>query len=316
LKSNDLWSDPQKACRRLLKLKKAHYVLYYELAPTGNVHPGILRTFIRMNAVRNLLINEGAKVSSLLRINDRYILKSIKYPPNISKYIDNQLKDAPSPVEGFRNFFEWSKTDIENVIKLFDIKIDTTYLVSEMYKSEKFKKLIEKVILKKKKILEILSESQKSEPQIFHPICSNCKKMYHLTVSELNSRGEGRYICKNCGNQSKFSVYKNPGLLAFKIETALTWKFFNISMDFHGLNHVEAVKCSKKIFKELFDSEPPLSYVVNLTLGRDHKMASKSHCNFKPITKMSIAQREELLNILSSTPDQELLSLPKRLLSK
>lgn len=308
--SEFFWTSPEKAYKVLADLKKPNYILRYELAPTGLVHPGILRTLIRLNTLRNLLVKGGLNVISVLRLNDRYVLKSSPYLSNSSPHINSQLKNVPSPEPGFSSYFDWSKADIQKSIEMYGITIDKVLLVSDMYQSNKFKKLIKKVLLKKTEVLRIISDSQDVPPRIFHPLCTNCQKMYYDQVSDISLSGEAEYHCKNCGHESKFSVYDNQGLLAFKIETALTWNFLGITMDFHGLNHIKAVECSAKIYTLLFHRRPPLSYVVNLTIGDNHKVVHKSLYNFIPVTKLSMAQKEKLKGILSKTPDHRLLDLP------
>jgi lysyl-tRNA synthetase class I len=308
-----IWTNPEKAYSVLVDLNRPAYVLYYELAPTGLVHSGILRTLIRLNTLRNLLIERGLNVVSVLRLNDRYVLKSSRHLLNPSPHINSQLINVPSPEPSFSSYFDWSKADIQKAIKMFGITIDKFLLVSGMYQSNEFKGLIKEVLLKKTEVLRIISDSQKAPTSIFHPLCTNCQKMYYDEVSDISLNGKGEYVCKNCGHKSQFSVYENQGLLAFKIEIALTWKFLGVSMDFHGLNHVGATECAEKIYTLLFRMSPPLSYVVNLTIGADHKVVRKSLGNFIPVTGLSIAQKEKLKKILSNISDRRLLVLPDTL---
>lgn len=304
------WLSPSDAIDILSKKEKTSFVLYYELAPTGYVHAGIIRTMLHLEKIKSELIKKGFNVSSMLRINDRYVLKSKNYIDKSRFYFNTPLLYTPSPVSKYSNFLEWGISEIFSSMEKFELKFDKIFFVSEMYESKGFKDLVDIFYLKKDKVTKYLGGGQNKIKPLFHPLCEKCKKIYYAETSLINQFMNGKYICKYCGCESTYLIHENKGLISFKIETALTWKYINADIDFHGTNHEDVAKFSEKIYEILFNDSPPLLYEINVTLGNDKKMLSKSKKKFLPFNKFDNSKLKNLKELLVRTDNKKLLQLP------
>lgn len=289
--------------------------IYYELAPTGLVHLGILRTMLRMNEIRHLLIQEGLNPKTILRINDRYVFHQNLNLQDANSFEGVKLGHIHSPSSKYENFLEWSVDDIKKVIDIFDIKIDRLFYIDDLYKSPKFQELIWSSFDQRNFIEKIIRMSAKKPKDFFHPACDGCGRMYFTSLNIV--KNICKYSCSFCGYNGNISPDINGGLVTFKWETALTWKYCNIHVDIHGANHQRAAITSLRIFTELFNSHPPSFYELNLTLGNDGKAMSKSKANFIPVSKLAkMYGVKKVKDFLKGADDKILLKESKLLMSK
>jgi len=305
-----LWTTPRKAAEELAGSQKSDFILFYELAPTGLVHAGLLRTLLRVHEVKTELARLGMRARFILGLSDRAALKTTRYLPNPEPYIGCQLRDIPSPEPAAKSYFDWSRADILRAIDEYEIEVDDFLYDDAFYCSAEFRKLTKQALLKKQEIVRTLALSQKTAPYLFQPICSNCGKMYQCVVSEINVCGEGNYNCQNCGFESTFSIYNNRGLLSFKLELAVKWEWLKVDMHFTGIDHLPAVQSGKMVGEVIFHSSRVNFYFLNLTVQDARGVMHKSLGNFSPITRLSVANRRELRERLLKTPDHLLLKLP------
>ena len=281
-------------------------ILYYELAPTGLVHLGVLRSLLRIKELKEYFNNRGNDIKLILRINDRYVSKNNKNLKDSSKYEGVQLRNVPSPEAGFSSFLDWSLNDIYHIIETYDIAFDQILFVDDMYKSKQFQQLIWDTVRRYNELEKIIGESIKQYPQLLHPLCNKCMRMYGTNIVKDND--VYLYHCTYCNNDGKINSHINDGLISFKWETALTWKFLNVSIDTHGLNHLNAAEVSKKIYQELFDIEAPQFFTINLTMGDRNSIVSKSQANFVPVSLLTRNYgKEYIIEKLAKVNDKTLL---------
>lgn len=307
--ARNLWRTPQEAADTLANSGKTEFILFYELAATGLVHAGILRTLLRIDSVRAELVKRGLKARFVFGLSDRAALKSTNYLDKPRPFLGRQLKDVPSPEPTAESYFDWSCLDIRKTVSDYDIRVDEFLSDDAFYQSERYRSLTREALLKKREVIETLAKFQK-EPRLFQPLCSNCRKMYCCAVSDITPDGEGWYHCHNCEFSSAFSIYTNGGLLSFKLELAIKWEWLGVDMHFTGIDHLPAIQSSREVSAVLFRERPIHFYLLNLTSQGEGGVMHKSLRNFTPVTHLSAAEKRELRRRLISTPDRSQLKLP------
>lgn len=305
-----LWATPRRAAEVIAGTGKREFILFYELAPTGLVHAGLLRTLLRAHQVKMELTRSDLRARFILGLSDRAALKASNYLPNPEPYLGCQLKNVPSPEPTARSYFDWSCSDILRAVDEYEISVDDFLYDDTFYCSAEYRRLTAEVLLMKCEVVRALARSQRTAPRIFQPVCSNCGKMYRSVVSDIGPDGEGWYRCHNCGFESGFSIYSNGGLLSFKLELAVKWNWLKVDLHFTGVDHFPAVQSGKMVSEIVFHSAKTNFYFLNLTIQGNRGVVHKSLGNFSRVTGLPAGARCELREKLLRTPDHLLLKLP------
>lgn len=308
-----LWCDSSGLSARRVPSVGGRYVIFYELAPTGMVHVGVLRTLIRMKQLRTALLESGEQVVSILRVNDRAALRCADSHSHSHDYRGFPLTRVPSPIPGHESYYHWSVADILRVLDLYSIPFDRVCTMTDVCEIDAFRQGVSLALQRLDEVLDRVSDSQRVPPEFFRPSCDSCGRTYYAKVLTLDSSGCGMYVCSVCGYEGTFSVFENRGLITFKIEMALTWKALDVSFDCHGVNHYEAVNTSRTMYRALGFGEPPGTCMVNITLGPDGKMVSKSRGNSKAVSQMTDEERGVVEALIERTPVHRPLVLPPSL---
>ncbi|HHT9106173.1 MAG TPA: hypothetical protein ACFYD7_09905 [Candidatus Wujingus californicus] len=296
-----------------MKRAKSQCILYYEFAPTGLLHAGILRTMLRVEKTRSLAIQKGLAVKAILGIGDRTALKKQLHFPNFEKHINSQLVDIPNPVTNIGTYYDYFCEDIYRTVKKYNIHFDQYIRIGELYESDTLRDVLDKIFGQQSNILSILANSQRNPPTIFFPKCEKCGKMYYSRVQSFDQDGQSKYVCNNCNYNGICSILKNRGAFTFKLEMAIIWRLLGVDFQFAGQDHYEAIMVAQKIYNILFGNLQVIPYIVNLTITDGKNVARKSLGNFRPVSNLNPLESEKLLYLLERTPDKRLLILPKSL---
>ncbi|GAG62300.1 unnamed protein product [marine sediment metagenome] len=310
--NNEMWSTPKEIEQILISESKKKAVLFYEFAPTGKLHAGILRTLIRMNDVLEYLDSMDINTTSILSIADQVALKEQNHFPNFNQFKNRQLNKIPNPITGKGSYSDYFLDDIKKTIKYFKIKIDRYENVSKYYSKKMLYSFVPLIYKKQDEIIFILSKYQKSRPALFHPKCEKCGLLYQGTIYRINSLGCSDFKCTNCGYSSLISIINNVGIFPFKLETAIKWKLLNVDVQFVGIDHKDAIKASIELYENLFGKCNIIPYFLNLTISEGNEVVRKSLGNYKPVTTFNEQERQELRELLKKTKDGLLLRLPQK----
>ncbi len=299
------WSDPE-ALAHLIP-RPSQVILCYELAPTGRIHAGIVRTLLYADTLRNLLAQTGSSSRLIIRVNDR---AGNKERPSSSTGAGASLA-ASMPAKGGigTSALEQLLTELSTCAAHFGVQIDQVDLVSTVYANERFRGLARKLIGQAAAIRNALSRCQTTSVVLFRPLCAVCRCMYSAELPAASWDGHGTYNCLRCSHSGSFSAESSEGLFAFKLESALMWEYYRADVDLHGQDHVEAFQTSSAI-TTLMSWHVPLAGRVNLTFNTDGQKLSKSRDNFVPIVELDSTVRRTLKELIWKAPWRAPLHLP------
>lgn len=298
------WNSPESLVH--LIRRATQIVLCYELAPTGRIHPGIVRTLLYADTLRKLLEADGCASRLVVRVNDR---AGSKDRPSSSEL--GVVLAGPLPAKGVSGVsaLEQLLKELSACSRHFGVHIDQIDLVSKLYASDTFRRLTREVIKNAAAVRHLLSKYQTTPPVLFRPLCAACRHMYSADLPTNSLDGCGTYRCRRCGYVGTFSAEESDGLFAFKLESALMWEYYQADVDLHGQDHIEAFESSCAI-ATLLSWRVPFAGRVNLTFNSAGKKLSKSRDNFVPVVELDFLLQGALKDLVSKTPWREPLHLP------
>lgn len=299
------WPTP--ACLARSLPREDCNVVCYELAPTGRVHAGIVRTLLYAEKLRRELAAMGKTGRMVLRVNDRAAEKGTG-----DKTVgDGAALAAFLPARGVpaRSALEQLLEELEVCSKRFGTAIDHVEFVSTVYTNPRFRTLLSRCLTRANDIRQQLARHQASDVVLFRPLCARCRRMYCAVVTGEASSGRGVYVCRKCGYSELFDAGLSEGLLAFKLESAVMWEYFHAEVDLHGQDHIEAYEASAALATTL-GLRRPLAGRVNLTFNSQSQKVSKSDNNFVPVVDLDQRQTAELRRLILATPWSRPLRLP------
>lgn len=287
------WPKPSDLVSALLP-KNDRVVLSYELAPTGRVHAGIVRTLLYADSIRQEFKAAGCSTDFILRINDVAAEKSLKTDQNPNGAgIAARMRDRDNPEI---TAMERLQMDLGDTLAAFNIDVSRIERVSDIYLNPRFHSILEAIAHQAPRVRAILTRDISKEATLFHPVCANCSRLYGASLETGFAALSGSYRCRNCNFEGVFDARTSRGLLAFKVESAAMWSYLEADIDLHGQDHIEAYETSVKIAAQL-STRIAIPGRVNLTFNSMGEKVSKSRNNFVPVTELG-RKRQDLLRTM------------------
>ncbi len=297
------WAD--KIAKEIISSKK--YKPYWVddmTTPSGYAHIGSIRGPLIHDLIYKALKNSGEKAVSTYVFNDFDPIDGLpkELLKDFSKYLGFSLREAPSPVNGYKSFGEYFSEDFKKV--LVRLGIEAKFLSSyDLYKEGKFDGVIKIALDNAEKIQEIyhkVSGSEKKEKGWlpFQVVCENCKKLgttlvYAWDEKEVSYKCEPNLVswAKGCGHEGKISPYGGTGKLPWKVDWSAHWKVIGVTVEGAGKDHASAggsYDIAMAICKDIFDYPKPFKLPYEWFVVGGKKMSSSKGVGFKAhdITKI------------------------------
>lgn len=213
----------------------------------------------------------------------------------MSEYLGFPLRNAPSPVEGFKSFGEYFAQDFKKVLDSLDI--EALYLSSyDMYKEGKFDEVIKIALDNAEKIQDIyerVSGSKKREIGWLplQVICENCGKLGTTRVYEWDGE-KVSYKCERelvkwatgCSNEGKISPFGGNGKLPWRVDWPAHWKVLGVTIEGAGKDHTSAggsLDTAIALCEEVFNYPKPFSPQYEFVLIGGKKMSTSKGLGLK-----------------------------------
>lgn len=299
------WPKPSQLASALLCYDRP--TLGLELAPSGRVHPGIVRTLLYAKAVQDCLASHDKQADILIRVND---LAAIRDGERGARALGRPLiMDATTAIG--QDPLQQLLADLDCCQATFSIRISRIVRSSECYDDQAFRSLLVKSLAQAPTIEEVLRRRQRHPGPLFTPLCTACRHLYSVDLLPADA-GHGWYRCRNCGAEGGYDVATSAGLVGFKLESALIWRYLDISADVHGQDHVEAYDVAAELSRVIHGA-PPVAGRVNSTFNNAGEKVSKSRRNFLPVAEMDERQGDQLLALIKRTSWRQPIRLPRGL---
>ena len=265
--------------------------------PSGFAHIGSLRGPLVHDLIYKALehLNEEATFSFIINDFDAIDGLPDDLKEKFSDYMGVPLKNAPSPVEGFKCFADYFADDFKNV--LTSLGVTPNYYSSwDLYHEGKFDEVIKEALDNAEKIQDIyqrISGSKKKEIEWlpFQVICENCGKLGTTRVHDWDGKTVA-YKCepemvkwaKGCGNEGRISPFGGTGKLPWKVDWPAHWKVLGVTIEGAGKDHSSAGgsrDIAREECKEVFQIEEPYNLPYEFFLIGGKKMGSSKGLGLK-----------------------------------
>jgi len=276
------WAD------QLLQNRKGTEWINDAWTPSGIIHMGGLKGPVIHDVLFKILKEQGKKVKYTFGFDDMDPIDGL--PSNLQKshekYMGIPICNAPSP-DGKGSFGDYYGNKMRDLFKKLDIQAEI-YLASDYYEKGVYNKAIEFVLDHADKVRKVYSDMYKKKiAKDWFPlqvICPNCGKLGTTKVTGWDGK-EVSFSCqenlvkwtRGCGNSGKVSPYNGNAKMPYKVEWAGKWWTFGVTIEGAGKDHASAggtYDVAKKILKDVFGKESPLSFAYEFFLYNGKKMSS------------------------------------------
>ena len=261
--------------------------IYYEVAPTGRPHLGILRCLVYIRNIASAMRENGIDSHITLRMNDRSAVTPSRARGLLSYFRGYQYKDLTRP-DG-KSLFECADEEFTKVARyVLGPEIAISY-VSEIYSREEFIDIVWGNLEK--------FSSWQAGRQLFYPKATSSSKLYDTRTWRSGTGFE--YETTDHLEWGSVNSDVNGGLYAFRVENVACWKLFSVDLDIHADNHTSVFKECAVFFAELFETEPPLASHIGLSIALDGRMCAKSEGNGLPVLDLIEKYGERAISVLA-----------------
>ena len=264
--------------------------IYFDLAPSGQVHPGILRALLYVRQLSVELSAAGIGCETLIRVNDRAPVRSGVSAERRNAQSGRRWCDFVDPASG-KTYPELFRDELDAILHAigFDARV---YEASAIYGDPAFQDLAWEIV-----------DRHRFFPQMRQTVYPVSRATGRVYVTDTVWRDDQlTALCLESRQSQIVSRDFDGGLIGYRLENALMWRHFGIDLDLHAANQSFNYQSSVQISYALFGAiaAPPR---LGIVLGDDGKMVSKSRCNFVPVIETMLKyELDALCEYLSQPP--------------
>ncbi|MDR2866710.1 MAG: lysine--tRNA ligase [Methanomassiliicoccaceae archaeon] len=258
------------------------------ISPTGFIHVGSLREAITAEAVRSAIESKGSDVKMIYLIDSIDPLRK-RYgflDESFENHVGKPICRIPCPCGKHDTYADHFIQPFLEAKDGLGVKCEIIW-THELYEQGKFADAIDAAIVRREKVIEILTEvSQKEKNENYapyNPLCPKCGRFVKQADFDSYVRPYLRYRCEKCGHEGTADITKGDGKLTWRLEWPAKWKIFSVSAEPFGKDHAAAggsYDTGVRIVREIFDGEPPrpipYEFVQLKGKGQMHKSTGSS----------------------------------------
>lgn len=255
------WSDEE--AREAIREKGRNHTIASGISPSGPIHYGNFREILTADLI-NSSIDEFDAETELIWIVDDYDPLRKLYPfldEEFEEHIGKPLSKIPDPEQCHDSYSKHFMSDFLDSLPKLGIEPEV-YRASEMYKTGKYSRTIQKALeerTKIKQIIEDITQRQLSRNWIpFNPICDECGKM--TTTEATGFNGLSIYYKCRCGYQGTARADQGQGKLPWRVDWPARWTIFDVTVEPMGKDHAAdsgSYDTGSEIAKKVFNQDPP-----------------------------------------------------------
>lgn len=276
------WAD------EILQNRQGKELINDAWTPSGIVHMGGLKGPVIHDTLFRVLKDQKKDVKFIFGFDDFDPIDGL--PPELQKthaqYMGIPVSIAPSP-DGKGTFGEYYGNKMRALFKTLGIQAEI-YLASDYYKKGIYNDGIKFVLDNAGKVRKVYEEVYKKPiKQDWYPlqaVCPECGKLGTTKVTGWDGK-EVEFYCspdlvkwaKGCSAKGKMSPYNGSAKMPYKVEWAVKWATFGVTIEGAGKDHASAggtYDVAGKILRDVFKKEPPLKLPYEFFLWNGKKMSS------------------------------------------
>ncbi|MCL2712754.1 MAG: lysine--tRNA ligase, partial [Methanomassiliicoccaceae archaeon] len=249
---------------------------------------GSLREAITAEAVRSAIESKGSDVKLIYLIDSFDPLRK-RYeflPESFEQYTGKPICRIPCPCGSHRTYADHFIQPFLDAIDAIGVKCEIIW-THELYEQGKFAEMIDASIVKRDKVVNILTEVSQREKienyAPYNPLCPKCGRFVKQPDLDSYEYPYLGYKCDKCGHEGKADIRKGDGKLTWRLEWPAKWKLFSVSAEPFGKDHAAAggsYDTGVRIVKEIFNGNAPYpipyEFVQLKGKGQMHKSTGSS----------------------------------------
>ncbi|MCL2786292.1 MAG: lysine--tRNA ligase [Methanomassiliicoccaceae archaeon] len=258
------------------------------ISPTGFIHVGSLREAITAEAVRSATESKGSDVRLIYLIDSFDPLRK-RYtflPESFEEHVGKPICRIPCPCGEHNTYAEHFIMPFLDAIDAIGVKCEIIW-THELYEQGKFADAIDASIVKRERVIEILTKVSQKEKNDnyapYNPLCPECGRFVKQPDLDSYEFPYLKYKCEKCGHEGAADIRKGDGKLTWRLEWPAKWKMFGVSAEPFGKDHAAAggsYDTGELIVKDIFGGEAPYpipyEFVQLKGKGQMHKSTGSS----------------------------------------
>jgi lysyl-tRNA synthetase, class I len=216
---------------------------------SGPVHVGHSREFLTAAFIAHAVKKNGGKSRFFAFADDMDPLRKV-YPfltPDYSRWVGCPLYRIPDPYGCHTSYADHFLQELLDGFAALGIAPEVIRS-SEMYNSGRFSDLVEKTLIAREEVEEILDEIagggrgsprkvKKSWP--FQPECPRCFSLQRVRILAMS--GDVLQIhCEMCGEGSEINLHAGGGKLIWRCDWPMRWAHLGVTVEPFGHDHAAA----------------------------------------------------------------------------
>ncbi|MDR0198754.1 MAG: lysine--tRNA ligase, partial [Methanomassiliicoccaceae archaeon] len=239
-------------------------------------------------AVRSALESRGSDVRLIYLIDSFDPLRK-RYPflpESFEEHVKRPICRIPCPCGSHDTYADHFIRPFLDAIDAIGVKCEIIW-THELYEQGKFAEMIDAAIVKRDKVIGILTEVAQREKMEsyapYNPLCPECGKFVKQPDLDTYRYPNIGYRCDVCGHEGRADIRKGDGKLTWRLEWPAKWKLFGVSAEPFGKDHAAAggsYDTGIRLVKEIFGGEAPhpipYEFVQLKGKGQMHKSTGSS----------------------------------------
>ena len=314
------WAD------KLLEGRTGKEIINDSWTPSGIVHMGSLKGPVIHDVLFKILKEQKRDVTFMYGFDDADPIDGL--PPDLeashSKYLGIPLHKAPAP-DGNGSFGEYFGNKMKALLGELGVTPEI-YKTSELYQKGTFNKAITFLLDHAKGVRKVYGDVyQKTIADDWFPlqvVCPKCGKLSTTKVTAWDGK-EVTFSCeenlvkwaKGCFATGKISPFDGNAKLPWKVEWAAKWYTFGVTIEGAGKDHASAggsYDVARKIYNEVFEKEPPLSFAYEFFLSGGKKMSSSKGLGLTGEELLEVLPPELARFLMIKTPPNQAVEFNPR----
>lgn len=301
------------------------------VSPSGVPHIGHLNEIIRGYIVAETLRERGYAVEQIFTSDDKDRLRGMPRTlasldweivglgdvdaGALGQNLGKPLTDVPDPFDCCESFGAHQTELLRKSAEAMDVPIE---IVSntELYETGVFEDVTGKLLAKRERAREILSEYQDKVDDSYVPFSPQCSECGHLTetVTDIDhADGTVEYVCEDveagnqviegCGHEGEATF--REGKLPWRFEWPAQWLELDVDFEPFGKDHAEGSWPSgEEISRKLLDAEPPVPMVYEWFTYNGEALSSSSGHVLTIDDVLSVLESEVFRYFFTKNPER------------
>jgi lysyl-tRNA synthetase class 1 len=289
------------------------YILFETgYGPSGLPHIGTFAEVARTSMVRSAFSQISDIPTKLICFSDdldglRKIPSNVPNPDSLKSYMNMPLTSIPDPFGEKESYGHYMNAKLRSFLDRFEFDYEFRS-ATECYNRGDFNFMLERVIDKYEKIMELMLPTFREERQAtyspFMPICPETGQVLQVPIEHVNKEAKTITYTNLSGKKVETEVINGKCKLQWKPDFGMRWAALDVDYEMYGKDHMPNAKLYSEICR-ILGGNPPEQFFYELFLDAEGAKISKSKGNSITIDEwLNYAPLESLSLFIYQSPSK------------